>query len=336
MHSANEMAQMKLGVEAIAEIDASLGRPSAAYPTIHVAGTNGKGSVCTKIARSLELAGKKVGLFTSPHISCISERIQINGRRIPLEDLNRLWIKDLTYFESVTLAAFRFFAEQQVDIAVIEVGLGGRLDATNIITPILSVITSIDFDHQEFLGNTLESIAKEKAAIIKRGVPAVMGPHVKPRHLFPKEHWVEVSGSYEEENCAIAAKALEILGYPPLGMDAKPPCRFEQIGHLIFDGAHNPAALKRTLERVPRPFACLAAFSKNGDEMRALLHEAQPLVVTEIDHERILPGDERDFSKAFTSVYNSDCLLVTGSLYIMERAKLCLEEAQKAELSKHS
>lgn len=325
MPSTSEMAQMKLGLEAIAKMDASFGHPSGAYPTVHIAGTNGKGSVATKIAKGLELSGKKVGLFTSPHIVCMSERIQINGKAIPLPTLEKLWIPKLTFFESIALTAFRYFALAEVDIAVIEVGLGGRLDATNIITPVLSVITSIDLDHMEFLGNSFEAIAKEKAGIIKPGVPALMGPHVKPRHCFPKEHWVDFVGTYEEENRAVAKRALELLGVPPLGLEALPPCRFQKIGKVIFDGAHNPAALQRTVERMERPFGCLAAFSKQPEEMRTLLCDADPLIVTSIDHERVLPGDEKDFSKAFERVYECERVLITGTLFIMERAQAELE-----------
>lgn len=332
MFFTNELSQMKLSLKEIAEKEAQLGFPSRAYPTIHVAGTNGKGSVSTKVAKGLELSGLRVGLFTSPHIRDVCERIQINGVPISRSALERLWIPNLTFFESVTLAAFSYFAEQKVDIAVIEVGLGGRLDATNIITPILSIITSIDFDHMEYLGDTLEAIAKEKAGIIKPGVPAVMGPRVQPRHCFPKEHWVEIKGDYEMENRAIAKKALELLGVAPLGLEALPPCRFEKRGKVIFDGAHNPAGLRRTLERVPRPFGCLAAFSKNPKEMRALLTEASPFVVTQIDHERILEGDEKDFSAAFERVYQGcSTMLVTGSFYFMERAQAELERVMQRE-----
>jgi len=326
MRSTNELKEMKLGLDAIAKIDASLGYPSRAYPTVHVAGTNGKGSVSTKIAKGLELSGKRVGLFTSPHIRSVTERIQINGVPIPLSDLERLSFPGLTFFEKMTIAGFSYFAEQKVDIAVIEVGLGGRLDATNIITPLLSVITSIDFDHMEFLGNTLELIAKEKAGIIKEGVPVVLGPHVKPRHCFPKEHWVEATGNYEEENRAVAARALELLGVKVQGLDALPPCRFQKIGKVILDGAHNPAGIKRTLERIERPFACLAAFSKKPEEMAALLHEAEPLIITEIDHERILPGKVKDFRTAFDMAYQHERVLITGSFFIMQRA---LEELER-------
>ena len=331
MRSVNELAAMKLGLEAMTRIDASFGYPSRAFASVHVAGTNGKGSVSTKIAKGLELSGKRVGLYTSPHISCMSERISINGTPIPLSILESLWMPKLTFFESMTLAAFRYFAAQKVDIAVIEVGLGGRLDATNIINPILSVITSIDFDHQEYLGHTLEAIAKEKAGIIKPGVPVVMGPEVKPRHCFPKEHWVETRGSYEDENRAIAKKALELLKVPVQGLDALPPCRFQKVGKVIFDGAHNPAGLKRTLERIERPFSCLAAFSKNPKEMRELLQVAEPLIVTQVDHERILPGDEKDFSKAFAEVYKADRVLVTGSFFMMERALAELKKVMESE-----
>lgn len=173
----------KPGLERILEMDKILGEPHKKFKTIHVAGTNGKGTVSHTLASILQEAGMKVGLFTSPHLLDYSERIRINGEPIN-HDYVVEWtekyydkIKSLqpSFFELATMMGFCYFAEQNVDIAVIEVGLGGRLDSTNIINPVLSIITNISFDHTQFLGTTLPQIAAEKAGIMKPGVPCVIG-----------------------------------------------------------------------------------------------------------------------------------------------------------------
>ena len=164
-------------------LDEHFGHPHRAYKTIHVAGTNGKGSVSHTLAAILQSAGYKVGLYTSPHLVDFRERIRVNGEMIPEQrvidfvEQERAFFEPLhpSFFELATALAFQYFKEQEVDIAVIEVGLGGRLDCTNIITPILSVITNISLEHTQFLGDTLEKIAREKAGIIKHGVPVVVG-----------------------------------------------------------------------------------------------------------------------------------------------------------------
>ena len=179
----------KPGLDHVLALMEQFGNPHTKFNAIHVAGTNGKGSTSHLIAAVLQSAGYKVGLYTSPHLIDFRERIRINGQPIPeheviafVEQIQSNSPKDgLTavggpsFFELVTALAFSYFAREQVDIAVIEVGLGGRLDATNIITPLLSVITNIGLDHTEFLGNTLKDIAREKAGIIKPGVPCVIG-----------------------------------------------------------------------------------------------------------------------------------------------------------------
>lgn len=165
------------------ELDKHFGHPHRTYKTIHVGGTNGKGSVSHTLAAILQSAGYKVGLYTSPHLVDFRERIRVNGEMIPEQrvidfvEQERSFFEPLnpSFFELATALAFQYFKEQEVDIAVIEVGLGGRLDCTNIITPILSIITNISFDHTQFLGNTLEEIAREKAGIIKPNIPVVIG-----------------------------------------------------------------------------------------------------------------------------------------------------------------
>ncbi len=162
---------MKLNLEIPLLLSELFDFPERSFPTIHVAGTNGKGSVVTKISKALELSGLKVGRYTSPHLISFRERIQVNGEWISEEFISRrmklIFQKvdqkkiPATFFELTTLLAFDYFREMKVDVAVIETGLGGRLDATNIIQPILTVITSISLDHAQILGSTLEEIAVE-------------------------------------------------------------------------------------------------------------------------------------------------------------------------------
>ena len=179
-------AGYKEGLDNTLTLDEHFGHPHQQYKTIHVAGTNGKGSCSHTIAAILQATGMKVGLYTSPHLVDFRERIKINGQCVSKEyvidfvEQERAFFEPLhpSFFEITTAMAFKYFADEKVDIAVIEVGLGGRLDCTNIITPILSVITNISKDHTQFLGNTLHEIAGEKAGIIKRGVPVVIGETV--------------------------------------------------------------------------------------------------------------------------------------------------------------
>ena len=185
----NEIKTVKLGLERIRAVLDALGRPQDRCRFVHVAGTNGKGSTCAMIESALRRAGRRTGLFTSPHLAEPTERIRIDGRPIAAEEFSDAFNRvhaaveglmecgaiDLhtTYFETVTAMALLVFAEEAVDVVVLEVGLGGRLDATNVVHPELCVITPIDFDHERYLGRSLEAIAGEKAGILKAGVPAV-------------------------------------------------------------------------------------------------------------------------------------------------------------------
>lgn len=173
----------KPGLERCQAMDELLGHPHRRFRSIHIAGTNGKGSTSHLIASILQSAGYKVGLFTSPHLVDFSERIRVNGEEIDHQyvvDWTAEWMPRLapeqpSFFELATMMAFSYFAQCEVDVAVVEVGLGGRLDSTNIIRPVLSVITNISLDHTQFLGDTLPQIAAEKAGIMKAGVPCVIG-----------------------------------------------------------------------------------------------------------------------------------------------------------------
>lgn len=173
----------KEGLQNTLALDKHFNHPHTNFKTIHIAGTNGKGSCSHSLASILQEAGYKVGLYTSPHLVDFRERIRVNGQCISEERVvkfvedERKFFEPLhpSFFELTTALAFKYFDEQKVDIAIIEVGLGGRLDCTNIISPILSIITNISFDHTQFLGDTLAKIAAEKAGIIKKGVPVIIG-----------------------------------------------------------------------------------------------------------------------------------------------------------------
>jgi dihydrofolate synthase/folylpolyglutamate synthase len=178
-----EVFGMKFGLRGIRTLLASIGNPHKNFPSIHIAGTNGKGSTSSMLAAVFTAAGYKTGLYTSPHLVSFAERIRIDGKPIPAKDVVRLisLIKrqvrkqKATYFEAVTAMAFKYFSDSKVDIAVVETGLGGRLDATNVLRPLVSVITNVSLEHTEILGKTLEKISWEKAGIIKHSVPCVTG-----------------------------------------------------------------------------------------------------------------------------------------------------------------
>ena len=175
----------KPGLERIASFCQHLGNPQRNYYTIHVAGTNGKGSVSHMLASILREAGYRTGLFTSPHLTDFRERIRVDGEMIPKQKVvnfvdkhqDKMKELDLSFFEMTAAMAFDYFDQSDVEVAVIETGLGGRLDATNLITPILSIVTNVGFDHTEFLGETIEKIAAEKAGIIKKSIPVIVGQH---------------------------------------------------------------------------------------------------------------------------------------------------------------
>ena len=227
---------------------AQVGNPHEQLQAIHVAGTNGKGSTSHLIAASLQASGRKVGLFTSPHLVSLTERIRINGKPIPEEEVaafvekHKELLDELqpSFFETMTVMAFDYFVREKVDVAVVEVGLGGRLDSTNVLTPILSVITNIGLDHTEFLGDTLPKIAREKAGIIKPHVPVVVGEsHPQTINVFLSKAQeceaeiyfadqceylrrtrlrvapeCELHGIYQEHNLQTAFVALRALGVP--------------------------------------------------------------------------------------------------------------------------
>lgn len=287
----------KPGLESMLAFDDLLGHPHRKFSSIHIAGTNGKGSVSSFLAAALSGGGRRIGLYTSPHLTDFRERIKIVSNdgfeMIPREaveaflDRHEAFMESEgpSFFEITTAMAFDYFASAGVDLAVIECGLGGRLDSTNIITPLLSVITNIGLEHTAYLGNTLEEIAFEKAGIIKPGVPAVIGeinPATRPvfekaaaergcELVFAPETQCRLSaggldlpGEYQRQNLATVSAALEILERE-YGIAAD-PSRLDRAAHLtglhgrweklascpdiICDIGHNAHGLRRVFEQL--------------------------------------------------------------------------------------
>jgi dihydrofolate synthase/folylpolyglutamate synthase len=260
-------------------LDNYLNNPHKNYKSIHVAGTNGKGSTCHYIAAALESTGFKVGLYTSPHLVDFRERIRINGEMISEEEVldfinvHNEYLVDLklSFFEMTVGLAFDTFKRHQVDYAVIETGLGGRLDSTNIITPVISVITNISLDHTDLLGDTVQEIAMEKAGIIKQNIPVVIGEQTeKLRQLFfeyakRKSSTITLfntnpSKSYLQNNKNLAQLALTqlantqnmVINYEILdSLDV--PGRYQIVGRyptIILDVSHNTEGLKKLFESI--------------------------------------------------------------------------------------
>lgn len=279
-------------IRALAEY---LGHPEQKIKCIHVAGTNGKGSTSHLLASVLQESGYRVGLYTSPHLKDFRERIKINGKMISEQYVVDFITQNKSFFEAHSLSffemtvglAFAYFAHEQLDFAIIEVGMGGRLDATNIITPVVSVITNISKDHTSFLGNTLSEIATEKAGIIKPGIPVIIGEYnretkavfdVKANQenapLYYAEDLIDVTpetvllGDYQQFNKKTALQTLRILqsqaqinltqqniedGFLNVVKNTGLQGRWQQLGinpKIICDTAHNPAGLKIVMQQI--------------------------------------------------------------------------------------
>jgi dihydrofolate synthase / folylpolyglutamate synthase len=277
--------QIKFGLDTTRRLLEAAGDPHHQFASIHIGGTNGKGSVCTMVAEALRTTGLRVGLYTSPHLVSFRERIRVDGVPISREAVVS-WTRHLrplmeetgaTFFEATTAIAFADFAARNVDIAVVEVGLGGRLDSTNVLTPLVSAITHVALDHQKYLGDTIELIAAEKAGIAKPGVPFVIGEADEglaqellrageiavgergrgeggycPIVVSPEALWsgpLGMAGPHQRRNAAVAAAILDALPYDlrPATYDfstSSIPGRLDRRGKWLFDVAHNPDAMR--------------------------------------------------------------------------------------------
>lgn len=219
-----ETLGIKLGLERARAVLTALGEPQRRFPAVLVAGTNGKGSTSALLDSMARAAGYRTGLYTSPHLEAVEERLRIGGRAIApgrfggllarlVDVAERQTGEPPTYFEAVTLAAFQWFAEEEVELAVVEVGMGGRLDATNLCDPVLPVITSIGLDHQEFLGDTLADIAREKAGILRQGKPALAWIEEREPAEAVRAAAVEIGADLRFASDEVVIERLESLGW---------------------------------------------------------------------------------------------------------------------------
>ncbi|HLG23347.1 MAG TPA: folylpolyglutamate synthase/dihydrofolate synthase family protein [Candidatus Nanoarchaeia archaeon] len=280
-----ESPKIKLGLENVKSLLQKIGNPEKSLKCIHVAGSNGKGSTCAMIFNALKNSGCKVGLYTSPHLKRFNERIRINDKLISDREIVDYYLRikphitNQSFFEIATAIMFLHFYEKKVDYAVIEVGLGGRLDATNVITPLISVITTISLEHTNILGKTIKEIAREKAGIIKQDIPVVTGAGGKAlfeikkiakeknsRIYFPKNipkiKFKRLKGGFQQQNAKTAFRALEILKNKNIisistmqileGIKKTQwPSRFQFIKkNVLIDCAHNPQGFKTISEEI--------------------------------------------------------------------------------------
>lgn len=349
----------------VVDVLEDLGRPDRNYEIVLIGGTNGKGSTAEFLSRILQRNGKKVGKFTSPHLRTLRERIEIDGKKISEQEFLELYehLKDyeLTFFEFITVAAYLEFSRKEIDVAVVEIGMGGRLDATNAAENSYAAITNIGLDHSQYLGDTREQIAEEKAGIIPENGAYYNGSDIDLTDEVAEERncteireretpKVEME-EFQKENLKVAVSvAEEILGKTSeirkAVKNSKNEGRMEQVEPgMVLDGAHNPEALKKTTEYFEEGFTCVLGVSKGKDikqMIEIIERKASKIIVTEADIHRAVDAEvldekieidseiEKDPKTAMEKGRKEDGQTVaTGSLYLIGDLKKELEEEDK-------
>ncbi len=364
-----ESPKIKLGLGRVQTLLDKIGNPEKNLKCVHAAGTNGKGSVCAMVFYVLREAGYKVGLYTSPHLKKFNERIRINGNSIADKEIADYFMKirpcitDQSFFEITTAMAFLYFKEKNVDFVVLEVGLGGRLDATNVVNPLISVITNIGMEHTELLGNTIEKVAFEKAGIIKNNVPVVTGAKGRALEVIKKTankknapffevkkfgdaDFKYLNGSFQQENKNIALTAIEVLKqFNSIKIDenqikdgiekTKWPARLQFISrNVLADCAHNAdgfIVLKKELVSIKKQkkiknFIFVVGIL-NGKDIKRMLRTINPLtssiIFTKSRNEK--SSNPEQLLKIFNSI-NKDKSIKTK---IMKNPRKALDYAKK-------
>lgn len=344
---------MRPGLDAIRGACSALGDPQDRLTAIHVAGTNGKGAVCAMLDSCLRASGFRTGRYTSPHLVRLNERFFLDGAPVSDEVLERnaILVKaalpavDITFFEALTAVAFNLYASEAPDYVVLETGLGGRLDATNVCRPALTVITRIGLDHCDWLGNTIPEIAYEKAGIIKTGVPVVVGvntkeavdvirrqadksgapfiyaPDVASSEELPGDF--SLAGCFNRENAVTALAALKTLGINGFERgfaEVVWPGRFQRVANFMVDGAHNPPAaraLASALSELSFHGNVIAGFcgDKDADEvLRILAPFARCGLAVKTNNPRSLPADVVAHKMKLAGIDAVSCDSLAGAL----------------------
>ncbi len=375
----------RLNLDRVRALLAQLGNPQNSYPIVHIAGTSGKGSVATMISSIVNQAGYRAGVFSQPYLETPREEFRLNNRLISTNQFAQVFGKvypiarmvRATYFETMTAIALVYFQERKVDLAIVEVGMGGQFDATNVVRPILSVITPIGLDHTKALGKSLAKIAQAKAGIIKPGLPVVIGPQKKSvesvliskaklvrapvsKAVIKTNYKLRLPGQFQQVNCSIAVRAAHKLKQARFRISKQAiktglaraflAGRFEIIGRVILDGAHNPdkmRALCLGLKIMYPGQKFIVVFGVKKDKnVRAMIRQIRPLakliIGTKITDQRFKFYDPSQISSVYKNnpikayqlgkrlLDRDTMLLITGSLYlvgelrhvVLRRAKL--------------
>lgn len=318
------------GLTRIINLLETMGNPQNDIKIIHIAGTNGKGTVAKTINNALINAGNKVGLFSSPWIDDYREQIQINNKFISKEKFASYVAKyknnDCTEFEFLTAIMYKYFADSKVDYAVVECGMGGKGDSTNVEESNISVITSISLDHTAFLGNTVERIAEEKSGILRKNSTCVLYPNPDVEHIFKdkckKLVKVREHGDFKKNNLATANAVLELLGVPTVEQCAELPARQEYVGSVMLDGAHNKNGAQALEPYLPNGNVTAVIGMMKDKDVDGYLSIIAPhlnkIITTTPENPRSMPAEEL---KHLAQKYCKDVVAVDSSNEAVALAK---------------
>lgn len=318
------------GLTRIMNLLETMGNPQNDIKIIHIAGTNGKGTVAKTINNALVDSGNKVGLFSSPWIDDYREQIQINNEFISEKDfasyVDKYKDNDCTEFEFLTAVMYKYFADSKVDYAVIECGMGGKGDSTNVEQSNISVITSISLDHTAFLGDTVEQIAEEKSGILRKNSTCVLYPNPDIEHIFEGKckNLVAVNehGNFKKNNLATANAVLELLGVPTVEQCAELPARQEYIGSVMLDGAHNKNGAQALEPYLPNGKVTAVIGMMKDKDVDGYLSIIAPhlnrIITTTPDNPRSMPAEEL---KQLAQKYCNDVVAVDSSNEAVALAK---------------